>query len=355
MRRMTTAIILLLACACAGGGDPDRVGEPDGGSPASEGATTRTIGTIDRLDPAIDELIPTEAVIEVLAEGFDWAEGPLWIEEGGYLLFSDVPANRIYRWREGEGVSVWLEPSGYTGGAPRGGEPGSNGLLLDGEGRLVLCQHGDRRVARMTPSLSAPEPEFATLVGRYEGGRFNSPNDAVFDRHGALYFTDPPYGLAEGPDDPAREIPFSGVYRLGADGQVTLLTDALSRPNGIALSPDETTLYVANSDPERATWMAYDLTPSGGIGEGRVFYDTTGLVGEANPGLPDGLEVDAAGNLFATGPGGVLLFSADGRHLGTIRTTLPTANVALDGAGETLFMTADSLLLRLRLNPGDSG
>ena len=309
--------------------------------------TYRTIGTIERLDPAIDSLIPANAIIEVLAEGFDWSEGPVWIEAGQYLLFSDVPRNRIYRWQEGAGHELWLEPSGYTGDVERGGEPGSNGLVLDPDGRLVLCQHGDRRVARLDAPLTDPEPRFTTLADRYQGRRFSSPNDAVFDSRGALYFTDPPYGLPEGPNDPTKELAFNGVYRLGTDGTVTLVTDELSRPNGIALSPDEKTLYVANSDPDRAIWMAYDLLPSGGIENGRVFFDATRWVG-AQLGLPDGLKVDAAGNLFATGPGGVLVFSPDGRHMGTIRTTQATANAAFDQDRTTLYMTADSLLLRLR-------
>jgi gluconolactonase len=335
MNRMMLLSLLPLLAAC---------GDRSAGEPPLQ-----TIGTIERLDPAIDSLIPPDAEIEILAEGFDWSEGPVWVEDGAYVLFSDVPQNRIYKWKEGEGATVWLEPSGYTGDAPRGGEPGSNGLLLDSEGRLVLCQHGDRRIARMDAPLTAPEPSFTTLADSYNGMRFSSPNDATFGSRGVLFFTDPPYGLPEGPGDPIQETPFNGVYRLGVDGEVTLLTDELSRPNGIGLSPDEQTLYVANSDPERAIWMAYDLLRTGGIANGRVFFDATDLVSQDNAGLPDGLKVDAAGNLFATGPGGVLVFSPDGRHLGTIRTTQATANCALDSDGSTLYMTADSYLLRLRL------
>lgn len=348
MRPMGIWILLPLLAGCPGDRSADQAEAVSEELPGSIDASPRTIGTIERLDPAIDALVRSDAVIEVLAEGFDWAEGPLWIEDGEYLLFSDVPANRIYRWKEGAGHRVWLEPSGYTGEAPRGGEPGSNGLLLDDEGRLVLLQHGDRRVARLAAPVRAPAPIFTTLADRYEGKRFNSPNDAVFDSRGTLFFTDPPYGLSEGPDDPSRDIPFNGVYRLGVDGEVTLLTDELSRPNGIALSPDENTLYVANSDPERAIWMAYDRLPTGGVDNGRVFFDATALVAE-NPGLPDGMKVDRAGNLFATGPGGVLVFAPDGRHLGTIRTTLATANCAFDGDGAALYLTADSYLLRVRL------
>lgn len=342
MHRTRILILLSLLAACVTKRSADTA------ATAAVAASGRTIGAIERLDPAMDSLVPPDAVIEVLARGFDWAEGPVWVEDGPYLLFSDVPRNRIYRWEEGSGLDVWLEPSGYTGEVPRGGEPGSNGLLIDDEGRLVLCQHGDRRIARLNAPLSAPEPSFTTLADRYAGKRFSSPNDAAFDSHGALYFTDPPYGLPSGPGDSTQEIPFNGVYRLGRDGALTLLTDRLTRPNGIALSPDEKTLYVSNSDPERAVWMAYDLLPSGSIDRGRVFFDATELVGRG-PGLPDGLKVDRAGNLFAAGPGGILVFSPDGRHLGTIRTPQATANEAFDRAGTSLYMTSDSLLLRVRL------
>jgi gluconolactonase len=347
MHRATVLMMLPLLAAC--GGDRS-AGRSTAGSrpPASAVKPPQTIGSIERLDPAMDSLVPKDGVIEVLARGFDWAEGPVWVPDGEYLLFSDVPQNTIYRWKDGDGLTAWLRPSGYTGDVPRGGEPGSNGLLLDPEGRLVLCQHGDRRIARLDAPLTAPAPVFTTLADHYEGKRFSSPNDATFDSHGVLYFTDPPYGLPLGPGDSTQETPFNGVYRLGLDGVVTLLTDALSRPNGIGLSPDEKTLYVSNSDPERAIWMAYDLSPAGTIVQARVFYDATKLVAEG-PGLPDGLKVDRAGNLFAAGPGGVLVFSPDGRHLGTIRTSLATANEAFDRDGTTLYMTADSLLLRLRL------
>ena len=272
----------------------------------------------------------------------------MWIESGEYLLFSDVPQNTIFKWKEGDGASAWLTPSGYTGGTPRGGGSGSNGLVLDAEGRLILCQHGDRRVARLKAPFDAPVPEFTTLADRFDGLRFSSPNDAAFDSAGNLFFTDPPYGLPQGPDDPTKEQPHNGVYRLAVDGTVTLLTTELDRPNGIALSPDEQTLYVANSDPDRAIWMAYDLGSDGKVSNGRVFFDATAMVA-ARPGLPDGLKVDGAGNLFATGPGGVLVFSPDGRHLGTIDTGKATANCAFDDDRTTLYMTADDTLLRVRL------
>jgi gluconolactonase len=308
----------------------------------------RTIGDIERLDPRLDALVAPGTEIELLAEGFDWAEGPVWIPDGEYLLFSDVPVNRIYLWQEGAGHRVWLEPSGYTGEVPRGGEPGSNGLLLDASGRLLLCQHGDRRVASLANPLAVPEPIFATVADHFEGRRFNSPNDLALHSGGAIYFTDPPYGLTEGPGDPNREIDFAGVYRVDRTGQVSLLTSELSRPNGIAFSPDERTLYVANSDPDRAIWMAWVVQPDGTLAVGRVFFDATPWVPE-RPGLPDGMVIDREGNLFASGPGGVLVFTPEGEHLGTIRTTQATANCTFGEGGRTLFITADSYLLRLRL------
>jgi gluconolactonase len=342
-------MVLPFAVAC---GDPEAgIESPESSdsaiSLAREGGYA-TLGGVERLDPRLDSLIPSDAEIEVLAQGFDWSEGPVWIPEGEFLLFSDVPTNRVYRWKEGEGHRVWLEPSGYTGEVPRGGEPGSNGLLLDAERRLLLCQHGDRRVARLASSLDAPEPAFSTIADRYQGQRFNSPNDLVLHSSGSIYFTDPPYGLAAGPEDPNRDMDFAGVFRVDPDGTVTLLTSELSRPNGIALSPDESTLYVANSDPERAIWMAYEVREDGMLANGQVFFDATPWVAQRQ-GLPDGLVVDAAGNLFATGPGGVLVLTAEGAHLGTIDTTQATANCTLGNKGRYLYMTADSYLLRIRL------
>ncbi len=306
------------------------------------------LGEIQRLDPEIDQLIPQEAVIEILANGFDWSEGPVWIPEGNYLLFSDIPLNSIFKWSSSDSIELYLKPSGYTGEHGRGGEEGSNGLVLDRQGRLVLCQHGDRRMAVMNTPLDAPAPDFITLAGQFEGKRLNSPNDAVYHSNGDLYFTDPPYGLEKGEDDPEKELDFQGVYLLKKDGTLVLLTTELSRPNGIGLSPDEKTLYVANSDPERAIWMAYNLNPDGTLGQGRVFYDVTHLAGKEK-GLPDGLKVHSSGALFATGPGGVFLFSPEGKHLGTIRTTEATANCAFDETESNLYITADMYLQRIRL------
>lgn len=306
-------------------------------------------GKIERFDPVFDAIVPKDAQIEVLATGFAWSEGPVWVENGQYLLFTDIPPNRIMRWKEGEGATLYLQPSGYTGTAPRGGEPGANGLLLDAGGQLLLCQHGDRRVARMNAPLDQPKADFVSVAERWNGKRFNSPNDAVFARNGNLYFTDPPYGLEKQLEDPGKEIPFQGVYLRRPDGRIELLTDSLSRPNGIALSPDEKTLYVANSDPEKAIWMAYDLQADGSLKNGRLFHDATAKVSDAMPGLPDGLKVNPEGVLFATGPGGVWIFSAGGQALGRIDTGQPTANCAFGNGGEFLYMTANHSLMRIRL------
>jgi gluconolactonase len=310
---------------------------------------SRWFGTIERLDPAMDALVPLDATLEKLAEGFDWAEGPVWIKSEGCLLFSDVPQNVVYRWKQGEAITVFLKPSGYTGATARGGESGSNGLTVDAQGRLVLCQHGDRRVARLEK-----DGRFTTLADRYQGKRFNSPNDLVFRSNGDLYFTDPPYGLEQGNNDPAKELPFNGVYRLKPDGELTLLTAELTFPNGLAFSPDEKTLYVAVSDPKRAVWMAYEVQADGTLGRGRVLFDATHMVG-AKKGLPDGLKVDRHGNLFATGPGGVLVISPEGKHLGTINTGQATANCAWGNDGSVLYITADMILCRIKTRTRGAG
>jgi gluconolactonase len=306
-------------------------------------------GRIERLDPAIDKLVPSDAKIEVLASGFDWSEGPVWVKDGGYLVFSDVPRHIVLRWKEDEGVTDWLKPSGYTGKDPRGEEMGSNGLALDTKGRLVLCQHGDRRVARLDAPFDKSQAKFVTLADKFTGKRFNSPNDVVCHSSGALYFTDPPYGLVKGWEDPARELKHCGVYRVDPNGKVEMLTDKMTRPNGIALSPDERTLYVANSDEKLPIWMAFDLDDEGRVSGERVFFDATELL-KKHEGLPDGLKVDKQGNLFATGPGGVLVFTPEGKHLGTISTGTHIANCAFGDDGKTLYLTSDDYLCRVKLS-----
>jgi gluconolactonase len=317
-------------------------------------APQESAARIERLDPALDRLIAPDAKVETLAKGYDWVEGPVWAKSGGFLLFSDVPQNVVYRWKAGEGVREYLKPSGYTGTTPRGGEMGSNGLTIDRDGRLVLCQHGDRRVARMEAPLDRPTPVFTTLADRYEGKRFHSPNDLVFKRNGDLYFTDPAYGLEKQYDDPGREMDWYGVYRRDRNGRVALLTREMTRPNGIAFSPDEGVLYVAQSDPAAAIWRAFEVKADGALGASRVFFDATAMA-KTRQGLPDGMKVDAEGNLFATGPGGVLIFSPAGRHLGTILTGQATSNCAFGDDGRTLYITADMYLMRVRLKTKGDG
>jgi gluconolactonase len=309
-----------------------------------------TVGSVERLDPALDALLPAGAQMEVLAEGFTWSEGPVWMTSAGQLLFSDVPENRIYRWKEGAGISVFLEPSGFTGTTYDGRERGSNGLTFDREGRLTLCQHGDRRIARQTPDGKG----FVSVVDHWEGKRFNSPNDLCIDRAGNLFFTDPPYGMGPGT---SKELDFFGVFRLGADGKLTVVTRDLVRPNGIALSPDQHTLYVGSTDAPSPFIMAYALRPDGTNGPGTVFFDGTALIARTKrPGLMDGMKVDTQGNLWATGPGGVLIISPAGKQLGTLLTGGPTANCAFGGAdGKTLFITAGNRLLRIKTNVTDAG
>ena len=276
--------------------------------------------------------------------GGAWAEGPVWVADasGGHLLFSDVPANTVFRWKEQEGVSVFLKPSGFTG--PAGlGRQGSNGLALDAKGRLLSCEHGDRRVSVLEPGGGK-----RTLADTWRGKRFNSPNDLAVHSSGAIYFTDPPYGLPKGADDPAREIECCGVYRLAPSGEVTLVCDTMTRPNGIALSPDEKTLYVAQSDAAAPIWRAFAVQPDGTLDKGRLFFDGTRLLATRKS-VPDGLKVAKDGTVFATGPGGVLLLAPDGTHLGTILTGQATANCCFGEGGRTLFITADSWLCRVRL------
>ncbi len=316
-----------------------------------DGDSARSIGILEVLDPRLEKLVARDVRMEILRDGLDWSEGPVWIKDkdGGYLLFSDVPQNKVFGWSLQKGDWTHLSPSGYTSGPDRGDETGSNGLTLDPEGRLVLMQHGDRRVSRL-----GKDGQFVTMADRFEGKRLNSPNDGVFKSNGDFYFTDPPYGLVKKNADPAKELAHNGVYRVAKDGTLTLLTKEMTYPNGIAFSPDEKTLYVANSDPNRAVWMAFPVKADGMLGEGTVFYDATPLVGK-KLGLPDGMKVDRAGNLFASGPGGILIFHPDGTLLGTFVTGERTANCAWGDNGSTLYITADMYLGRIKTKTKGNG
>jgi gluconolactonase len=300
-----------------------------------------TLGQIERLKPAVNSLIPPDARIEKLAGGFQWAEGPVWRRKTGTLLFSDVPRNVVFEWKEGTGTRDYLYRSGYTGSPKRGGEPGSNGLTLDSQGRLVLCMHGDRQVARMDA-----DGKMTVLAQYWNSRRLNSPNDLAFHPNGDLYFTDPPYGLEKLDRDPLKELLFNGVYLRRTSGELVLLIRDLTFPNGIAFSPDERTLYVAVSDPANPVIMAYPVKTDGTLDKGGVLFNASALTADRK-GLPDGLKVDIKGNVFATGPGGILIISPSGDHLGTLLTGEPTANCAWGDDGSTLYITAGQYLCRV--------
>lgn len=307
----------------------------------------KTTGTIERLDPALDAILAADANVEVIASGYDWSEGPVWVESQKMLLFSDVPKNIVYKWTEEKGAEEYLSPSGFTGTVTRSQEPGSNGLLIDDQGRLVLCQHGDRKLAFMNADLAAPATTYSTIADNYQGKRFNSPNDAVQGKDNSFYVTDPPYGLGtKDESDPEKEILFQGVYKI-SNGRVRLLVDSITRPNGIGLSPDNKYLYVANSDPAKSRWYRFELGDTSVL-SGSVFYDATSHA-PGEPGLPDGLKVDSKGNIFASGPGGVFIFSPEGKVLGKIKLEAPCANTALSPDEKWLFVTNDSLVLRIPL------
>jgi gluconolactonase len=303
--------------------------------PAGEGA-------ILRLDPAFDALVPATAKIEKLATGFKFTEGPLWFKETGNLWFSDVQGNRVHELAPADGaVNEILYPGGYDGeDAPEGAFIGPNGMTFDKDGNVLIAQHGNRRIARRNKSRV-----LTTLVDRFEGKRLNSPNDLVYKSDGALYFTDPPYGLAKQDEDPKKELNFNGIFRFQG-GKLVVLHKGMTRPNGIAFSPDERWLYVANSDAARKIWMKFPVQEDGMLGPGRVFADVTA---EQSDGLPDGLKVDRNGNVWATGPGGVWVFNQDGKHLGTIKPTEVPANVGWAEEEGVLWMTARTSIYRIKL------
>lgn len=305
-----------------------------------------TIGTIERLDPALNALIEEGAEIEVIAKGFDWTEGPLWVEKEKMVLFSDIPQNKIYKWTEKGGLEEYLTPSGYTSDVPRGGEMGSNGLIINKDGKLVMAQHGDRRIALMDASLKKPAAKFVTISGGYNGKKLHSPNDVISNSKGEYFFTDPPYGLPPGNRE-ARELDFQGVYKVNLAGQTILLIDSLTRPNGIAFSPDEKILYVANSDPRKARWYTYELDGDKVV-SGKIFADVTANSREG--GVCDGMKVDRKGNVYGTGPGGVWIYNSSGKLLGRIKVTgRPISNLTFSGDEKTVYMTSDDYLLRLKM------
>lgn len=307
---------------------------------------TKTMGSVERLDPALDNYIDINTKPEIIAEGFDWSEGPVWVESEKMLLFSDVPTNTIYKWTETNGLEKYLSPSGYTGNVPRGGEMGSNGLTLNNDGKLVLCQHGDRRVAVLNSDFKNPKPGFTTLADRYDGKRFNSPNDVTFDKQGNFYFTDPPYGLLKNMADSSKELPYQGVYKVKPDGSIILLVDSLTRPNGVGLSPDNKTLYIGNSDGPTAKWYSFTIEGDS-LKDAKIFYWTN--YKEEEKGAPDGLTVHSTGAVFASGPGGIWIFDPSGKALGRIVIPEATANCEFSADEKILFTTSDNYLLRIKL------
>lgn len=333
MRRLLSIVSLAFACV------------PPTAFAAAPGITSLAApypkyGSVERLDPALDALLPAGAQMEKLAEGFSWIEGPVWLPREQALLFSDMIHNVVYRWKDGEGVSVFLRPAGFTGAEPDGDHQGPNGLLLDREGRLLICQQGDRRIARLNAGFG-----FTPVVERYQGRRFNSPNDLVLDRAGNLFFTDPPYGF--GPRT-TSELGFSGVFRVTPAGEVTLLTREFARPNGIGLSPDEKTLYVSSSEEGNFGIFAFALHADGTVGVGRRLFDATPFSAPDRPGSTDGMAIDALGNLWTTAPGGVFVLSPEGKRLGVLHTGQPNGNCVFGGDdGSTLFIMSNHAVVRI--------
>ena len=302
------------------------------------------IGSVERLSPEIDNLIEKSAKIEILADGFEWSEGPVWSSQLNSVLFSDVPENVIYSWNEDKGLGTFTRPIGYSGKVPNLKKAGTNGLTIDADGNLIICMHGDRKITRLE-KLNINRK--VTLVNSFDGNLLNSPNDLVYDSKGNLYFTDPPYGLLEGDNDKLKEIEFNGVYKVSPNGDIEVLVKNLTRPNGISISNDEKTLYVANSDKNNPVIMQYDLSEEGAKNPS-IFFDGRELT-KKDIGLFDGLKVHPTGNVFATGPGGVLVIKENGDHIGTIRTEVRTANCAFDENFQYLYMTSDMFLTRIKL------
>lgn len=315
----------------------------------SQDMSYKKIGTIERIDPMLDAIVSPDAKAEIIAEGFEWSEGPLWVEKENMLLFSDVPMNIIYKWTEEKGKEIYLKPSGYTGTTPsKSKESGSNGLILDSDGNLVLCQHGDRRMARMEAPLNAPVPKFISIAENYNGKRFSSPNDAIYNS-GELFFTDPPFGLpTQSDNDPTKETIINGVYRVTKEGEVNVVVDSLSRPNGLAFFPGGKKMLVANCDPAKPNWYVYDIDTDNKVSSSKLFFSLEGYDKKLK-GLPDGLKIDKNGNVFATGPGGVYFFNKDGKLLGKLKLDNATSNIALSPDEKIIYITNDMYVLRLKM------
>ncbi len=313
-------------------------------------ATDSTIGKVELYDSSASDIINTNAIVEVIGRNYKWCEGPVWVPAKQMLLFSAVRENTIYRWNGKDTPVAYLTPSGYTDTAFRDGENGSNGLALDKDGKLLLCQSGNRQVVRMNASLDSPAPKFTVLAKDYMGKRFNSPNDLVADRNNNIYFTDPIYGLPKGAVDPTRELKFEGVYKISNSGKLSLLIDSISRPNGIALSPDQKILYVGTSD-EHTKWYAYQLDSNGNIQSGKILLDGYLLKEKAKiKSGADGFKTDKNGNIFSSGPDGINIISPAGKLLGLIKIyNKQTSNCAFNETKDVLFITANDWVLRVKI------
>ena len=341
MRMMSVIAVVLLitsaaACAAAPPPAPTKIAE----------------ATIDRWDPAMDAIIPKDWKIEKLAEGFGWAEGPIWVKSGGYLLFTDVPGNKMWKWSEKGGLEKFLDPSGAANPDTNvWREAGANGLAILDKNSILLADTGSRMIQRLDLKTKKKTP----FASQFEGKKFSSPNDVVRMKSGVVFLTDPPYGFKKFDEAPEKEQPFNGVYRVAKDGTVSVVEKELHRPNGVALSPDERTLYVTQSEPTKAIIMAYSLDANGNVTGRKLFHDVTDLVGEKSPGLPDGLAVASDGTIFTSAPGGILVLSKEGKRLGRIGDGKATANCKFGDDGKTLYLTSHTMLARIRLNVTGAG
>jgi len=308
--------------------------------------------TIDRWDPAMDAIVPKDWKIEKLAEGFGWAEGPIWVKSGGYLLFTDVPGNKMWKWSEKGGLEKFLDPSGAANPDMNvWREAGANGLAILDKKSILLADTGNRGIQKLDLKSKKKTP----VAMSFEGKKFASPNDVTRMKNGVIFFTDPPYGFKKFDAAPEIEIKFNGVYRMGKDGKVTAIEKELYRPNGVALSPDEKTLYVTQSEPTKAIIMAYSLDAGGNVTGKKLFHDATDLVNDQSPGLPDGITVASDGTIFTSAPGGILVLSKEGKRLGRINDGSPTANCKFGDDGKTLYLTSKDMLARIRLNVSGIG
>lgn len=311
-------------------------------------ASAQDQGTIEFLSDELSKVINKDAKIEKIVDGCQFTEGPLWVEKEQMLLFSDVPGNTIYKWTEAKGKEVYLQPSGYTGSESRGGFMGANGLYLSKQGELLIAQHGDRRVAKMDAPLNAPKINYVTVAGEYDGKKLNSPNDLIISDNGDLYFTDPGYGFEKGMNDPKKEIPFQGVYKMDKNGKVTLQDDGIGQPNGLAITPDKKRMIVASTDGPDKGWFQYDIDNDGNLKNKRVFYN---VANEKGAGGCDGMKIDKSGIVYATGPDGVWIFNKDAKLIGRIKFggRLTVANLALSPDEKTMYITATNNVYRLKL------